>query len=442
MDYEERKGDNGAHYTEEEDRETAKWIHRDKLAKIEREELQQAGIQLPPIQVRTGSKSSGRRTRSKDRYSNETNGTEQAEPWPSHREEKRQRMAYDVAVEGEEGGDGEPMNWDLRTPEEIAADSYEDAGASRFYKNLSLKKSSSRIPVLTSSPLPIPQEHLERETPLQRKRNASGSGGDEDGIAYTRTRNRSQSGASQVLLDDPEGINGTPTPAGSRPGSKSNAQSSPTKAKAPIKATGARKTSATPGPRKPSAGHKPRTSSGTNNSPGQRPVTKSSDNRPSSAVNRPEGDPPWLATMYKPDPRLPPDQQILPTHAKKLQQEQWEKEGVYPTTYDREFAPLAVHTSDGLKSPSPPTREPEKQGEEWPLKPAPKSPDLTHSARPSTSGTDHAGYSTMPKVQSTPPIGMAPSPKLVQQPMRVQEPPPEEGLKQEKEKGCGCCIVM
>lgn len=28
--------------------------------------------------------------------------------------------------------------------------------------------------------------------------------------------------------------------------------------------------------------------------------------------------------MYKPDPRLPPDQQMLPTHAKRLQQEQWD----------------------------------------------------------------------------------------------------------------------
>src|ERR1700755_2777293 len=41
--------------------------------------------------------------------------------------------------------------------------------------------------------------------------------------------------------------------------------------------------------------------------------------------------------MYKPDPRLPPDQQLLPTHAKRLAQEQWEKEGKVGTVYDREF---------------------------------------------------------------------------------------------------------
>lgn len=47
--------------------------------------------------------------------------------------------------------------------------------------------------------------------------------------------------------------------------------------------------------------------------------------RPSTGVNRPEGEAPWLATMYKPDPMLPQDQQIIPTHAKRQQQLQWEQ---------------------------------------------------------------------------------------------------------------------
>lgn len=75
--------------------------------------------------------------------------------------------------------------------------------------------------------------------------------------------------------------------------------------------------------------------------------------------------------MYKPDPRLPPEQQLLPTHAKRLQQEQWEtarKEsearqrargdkpgnGAQATTGEgaNAFTPLAVHTRNGLQ-PSP-----------------------------------------------------------------------------------------
>lgn len=152
--------------------------------------------------------------------------------------------------------------------------------------------------------------------------------------------------------------------------------------------------------------------------------------------------------MYKPDPRLPPDQQILPTHAKRLQQEQWEKEGKYASTYDKEFAPLAIHTHEGLKqSTSPePAVEKETDDDAWPLKAAPKYNDA--NGRPETSGTDHGGYSTMPKVQNTPPIGMAPSPKTVQKPTKSEGPPPTRplpGPPEEDElvgKGCGCCIVM
>ena len=56
--------------------------------------------------------------------------------------------------------------------------------------------------------------------------------------------------------------------------------------------------------------------------------------------------------MYKPDPRLPPDQQIIPTHAKRQQQAQWSEAGAIPTTYDREFSPLAVQTENELKQPA------------------------------------------------------------------------------------------
>ena len=450
MDWGERKGINSNNYREEEDTESAKWIHRDKLAKIESEELQQAGIQLPATARLASKSNSSARGHSKDRHtSNGTNDVDQAEQWASAREEKRRRISSPAPIDNDDAGadDGAPMSFDLRTPEEIAADPYEEGGSSRLYMHQNLKKSTSRIPVLTSSPLPIPQEHIERDTPLLRSRKLSI--GEDDSNGFSKTRLRSQSASSQVMLDNMEPVDNTLTPAtGSRPGSKSssNMQISPTKAKVPGKATptGSRKT--TPTARKTSNVPKQRTASNNATSLGQRPVTRSGEGRPSTAVNRPEGEAPWIATMYKPDPRLPPDQQIIPTHAKRQQAEQWEKEGALPTTYDRAFSPLAVHTSDGLKPPtSPVAATATEEDGSWPLKPAISPPEI--NSRPGTSGTDHAGYSTMPKMQTAPPVAMAPSPKLVQQQMRVQEPPPQQHLEVQKEhdrkeKSCGCCIMM
>ncbi|KAL1999546.1 hypothetical protein VTN02DRAFT_4370 [Thermoascus thermophilus] len=425
-------------YDDDEDPDSANWIHRDKLARIESEELQQAAIRLQR-QVRAGSKSSSRRGRSHDSHSNGLSGsivttppTEYSEPWPNLRDEK-QRPEQDEGPTEEER-----MNWDLRRPEEIAADS-DDGGASKFYRNPGLKKSSSRIPILSASPLPISQEQV-----------------------------------------DP---NQTTPPSGSRPVSRgAQAQSSPAK-KPTAKSTagsGPRKT-----PNNGAARKTPQTKSRTNGN--GRPTTRAGDIRPTTAVNRPEGDPPWLATMYKPDPRLPPDQQILPTHARRMQQEQWEKEGKTPDAYDREFAPISIRpdepprvnniinnnnnnnnnnnsnnnndndndnnnnnnnddntsnensSAESEQEEKAQEPEPEKDASAWPLQ-APKEPEsVTH--RPSTNGTA-SGYSTMPKVQNTPPIGVAPSPKLSQQPTSTQEPSEKEKKKAEKEKGCNCCIVM
>jgi len=151
--------------------------------------------------------------------------------------------------------------------------------------------------------------------------------------------------------------------------------------------------------------------------------------------------------MYKPDPRLPPDQQIIPTHARQMMQQQWEKEGKTPTTYDREFAPLAIATdappsnnndnnNDNNEKTEEPSKEeqPQEKSEKpeteenstWPLS-SPKSPDST---QPNT------GYSPMPRVQEPPPAGLTPkwSPPVV----TAQEPPPAK----EKKGGCGCCVVM
>jgi hypothetical protein len=151
-----------------------------------------------------------------------------------------------------------------------------------------------------------------------------------------------------------------------------------------------------------------------------------------------------MISAYQPDPRLPPEKQLLPTVARRLQQEKWEKEGKFGNIYDREFRPL---TDEGfLKPPEARTSVPraaeEKQlPEEWPLKtePVPRSPQ----------------YSTMPRIQDKPHTSPLPSPRAPsrqqqyqiqreqlplspQDILSVQEQPDEQPPK----KGCGCCIVM
>lgn len=427
------------------------WIHRDKLARIESEELQQAAMRIQR-QVRTGSKASSMRGRSHDTHSlngNVVAPPDQTEPWPG-----MQRQPLDSPIPFEDSDepdiDNERRNWDLRRPEEIAASSIEtndDTSSAKFYKSPALKKSSSRIPVLASSPHHATSELSEREYSIQRKRTRTVGSGDESGISFTPSRRASETTVVDTPEASPESLENRTTPpiSNSRPGSRggplSQGQSSPTKkASTSAKtATTARKSSAPPNGRKPTTTGKPRATSGSSMSK-DRPITRSGD-RPSTSANRPEGDPPWLATMYKPDPRLPPDQQMLPTHAKKMQQELWEKEGKTPTAYDREFAPLAVRSDESIPDVSSPEQEQTSAAPEdntltaeptpsWPLQ-SPRSPE---PVRPGTSGTN---YSTMPKVQTAPPIAM-PTPQRVQP--ALSSPPPQEDDK--VEKGCGFCIVM
>ncbi|OJD26869.1 hypothetical protein ACJ73_01749 [Blastomyces percursus] len=458
-----------------EDLDSTNWIHRDKLAKIESEELQQFGIQLHQRQVRAGSKSSSRRGRSHDSHSNSTNGTTEMGPnWPGTREEKRQRITSPVPVEYEEQEEPESNGTvvfdDPRLPEEIAADPYEEGrNASQYRQAVGLRKSASKIPILATSPHPIPVEHLEREVPLNRARNNTLGSGDDDSISYAKTRKISDplpTATDNTPEPEPQlqpqpqpqpqqqtdrqprpqaqpQTSANSTPPASRPTSGSITfpqQNSPPKPKATSRQTStSRKTSNPPNTRKSSTSKPKATASSSNNNSASgasnpRPSTRSGDDRPRTAVNRPEGDPPWLATMYKPDPRLPPDQQILPTHAKRLQQEQWEREGKVPSTYDRDFAPLAINEIDKPILPSLDTEKAQENNTAsslWPPTPTPKSPD---NNRPSTGGTDNGGYKTIPTVQSS----LSPKPSQISKPK--PQPPPEDDPP--VKKGCGCCIVM
>jgi hypothetical protein len=413
------------------------WIHRDKLAKIESEELQAAGISLANAR-KSISRGTSRRSTSKDRAEKD-NGAELSQR-PTREEKIAQRSP--PVVEEEDNN-----NWDLRSPEEIAAD---EAARSQ---SLGFRKTGSRIPILTSSPLPIPSERVERDTPLPRKRTLSNSLSPEDGTPIPKIRTSQNSGGSEMILDDGESVPAPGYRSVSTPSSPSKSKIiKPTATSSPSSA--AKKT--TPGQRKASAPVK----SGPNNSansPSQRPGTRSGENdRPRTAVNRPEGDPPWLATMYKPDPRLPPDQQIIPTHARKQQQAQWTDDGAIPSTYDREFSPLAVNTAEGLiKLPSP-VAVTEKPGHQdaWPLKPMPNLRS-GNDQRPGTSGSQTAGYSTMPKVQNlqvkspvaslsqSPVRGTFPTTKDGVPPPRMQQQRFDEEEQSDKEKGClGCCVIM
>ena len=415
---------------EEEEAERERWIHRDKLAVIESQEARAAGIKIPrefdvspEDVVPNGQTYTG--------YSEDHGRIALGD------HDEGQQKLRSPSPDLDEITD--PLNHfhDPRTPEEIAADMIETPSSSPMYSQHALRSSSSRIPLATSSPLPISQQHLERNTPLLRKRGTSGNW-DEDGIMYNKSRSRSQSIGSQVLLHDSDLPNDIATPS-----HYGVSGSSPSKAKAPSKAqpVSVTKRSANAA-QNVSATSKSRSASAmSRGSPAQRPGTRSGpDGRPPTAVNRPEGDPPWLATMYKPDPRLPPDQQIIPTLAKRLQQEQWAKEGKAASAFDRDFTPLAISTSEppnvSGQNGGPSVPDAQQETAAWPLKTTRSV--SSKAAHISVSGSEHAGYSTTPKLQTTPPLGQAQRPTFPQR-MEVHQPSSHE---QEKDTGCGCCVVM
>ncbi|KAL8762412.1 MAG: hypothetical protein Q9184_001579 [Pyrenodesmia sp. 2 TL-2023] len=477
---------------DQEDPDSSRWIHRDKLAVIESHEMQEAGIKLPR-QMR--SKSSLRYKKSHSRNVSSASARDEEPAVPGTKETKRQRLRSPVRQEAQDT----PLEYDLRTPEERAADSTLGSGSSAMNYQPNTGRSGSKIPLPKISPLPITQSHIGRNTQIPRVRGTSGNwdGGDEDGLSYNRIRSRSNSVGSRVLLDDSQ-VNGTPTPA-SRPASRNGVVNSPPKQRSvskPGSVSNARPRTSN-GSRNISEPQKLRPSPSTQrSSPGfPRPKSRSGlETRPATAVNRPEGEAPWIADMYKPDPRLPPEEQMLPTHAKRLQQEQREREAreaglsppqpppasltpERPVGITRTPSPLAVnkhaqpetsqqtHVHQNQESPRndrPPQQPQLHQNQEsprsdrytpertntnspngqWPLRVAPpvqpppmKHKNSTNGISPISPDQAHGGYSTIPKVQSTPPIGSAPSPKPMPQAM-VQEKP------RQKDKGCGCCVIM
>lgn len=432
-------------YLDNEDPEQSRWIHRDKLALIESHEMQEAGIKFPPF-PRSNSRSNRKKSHIRPQ-SHERSSNDPSHPDPSLHDfeaETRHSGGLSNGHEVEQTQEDEPI-FDLRTSDEIAQESYSMSIASPIYRQPGTRSSSSRIPLPKSSPLPIPQEHIERNTPLTRTRGASGnwSAGDDDGMVYKKGRSRSLSVGSQVLLDDGEPLSDAPNPA-AHDGVNGSPSTSPTKRiglkAGQVTSSNARK--ATGALRNVSDPQKTRSASNTyRSSPNQRPKSRSGlESRPATAINRPEGDPPWLATMYKPDPRLPPDQQILPTHAKRMQQEKDRSLG-HPSG---DFASSTEHAEDKSYPTSPSLVHPEVNGRAsqigdepgWPLRALPAA-KADGSADPAGTAEQHAGYSTIPKVQNTPPIGKAAEATAPESSTTKPQEKPEK-----TSRACGCCVLM
>ena len=110
---------------------SSRWIHKDKLELIEIHELQRAGISpedLPIIQDGSDAQRHGH-----------------------HAAEDGDFRFYE-------------LNSDIRTPEEQAS----GARYNNVYRQFRRNASSSRIPLASASPHPIPQQYIERSAPLPR----------------------------------------------------------------------------------------------------------------------------------------------------------------------------------------------------------------------------------------------------------------------------------
>ncbi|CAG7565245.1 unnamed protein product [Fusarium equiseti] len=413
--------------------EGSKWIHRDKLARIENEELQAAGIYIP--RARNQSKQRrGDRDRSRSAMRRGTDASE-----------TRSRKNSTAVDARSPETTGEP--WDLRTPEEIA----EEESNAYFHPNN--HKGGSRIPVAKVSPVPISIDRFERASIATRKTSSS----PEDERILTNEKARPGS-AHMMKGSDAMSINSNFNSSLPAPKRAATENPSPKKnANGPRKTSGPSKTGTTGTAR-------PKTRSGSigNSISTTRPSTRSGEL--SAATKAPEGDPPWMINSYKPDPRLPPDQQLLPTVARRLQQEKWEKEGKFGDVYDKDFRPLndnalgKEHRDHADRSEEENERKEDGNAPEgeWPLKLEPvRSPTLRAG-----------GYSTMPKISDKPLTSPLPSPRTPlspnapispnapapEQPKEEQstEPPVQEPQRPQRQQpadddskgGCGCCVVM
>lgn len=454
------------------------WIHRDKLAQIEIKEMEEAGIYVPPSRRSMSAGPNGRTSRSvsrsglgrpgsrtsHDRQNEILNDEDYTNAYPGYDESPRKRVstvpsAPEEDVPHQESDFDPHRDSEIRSPEEVAEEQQNQ-------RQHMVRPSTSRIPVSRISPVPVPQMVTDRDSPLPRSRAGSQNwSGSFDEMQYAR-RLRSPSISSQVLLDT-ERDGSKITPPGSSNKTSSNDENSPPKARVPKKGAPAGRKTSTSSAVRPGSSHQngKRAVSAASKRPGSSSGHKS---RPSTGRHSPpEGEAPWIASMYKPDPRLPPDQQMLPTHAKRLAQEQWEKEGKTGSAYDREFKllndedmsskqkpPVLSLDSHNLqppvaRSPSPKKDRPSPNGSAtgpWPLSPSKSDTKSDNgSVRPGTSG----GYKITPTIANTPtiqrsplpsPIPPAPAPAISHN-TTPRIPDLDEKEEAKPKKAC-CCVVM
>ena len=449
------------------------WIHRDKLREIEIQEMEQAGMRVRQPR-RSESAGPGASQRSNSR-SMSRNGLRRPMSRDQMRESpvedagfgefKRKRVSTIPAADASEEQEAEMYHTngsELRPLDELAA-------PQPGYRQHSGRPSTSRIPISKVSPVPVPHTMVDRDSPLPRSRQGSNRwSGNWDDLQYAR-KARSGSVGSQVLLDD-DGFRTPSRPASSHMRGSLDERGgynySPPKARVPSKDTptsGARKASSSRPPT--SGGYKPRARSGT---AGARPLSSSG---PKNPINRPEGEAPWLASMYKPDPRLPPEEQMLPTHAKRLAQEQGIYDAKPGAQNDDEMYQRGLDGQQyNLQQPSPDQLQQQQQqqqhlspragsptksarsssprdGSTWPLAGGKESEP--GSPRPGTSG----GYRITPTIASRPvlpsnqsnPTSTSekdittphnPTPRVPDFDKDEEEPEPR------KKKGCMGCVVM
>ncbi|KAK6531323.1 hypothetical protein TWF281_008134 [Arthrobotrys megalospora] len=380
-------------------REASSWIHRDKLMRIESVEFKKT-----PTSSEAWVKTASRKL-SMGRMS-EARATTNANAW-----ENSYEMGGEDDTEVFDDND-----FDLRLPEEREAERVAQKLAAARNKS----NTPSKIPVNMASPAPIPLQFLERNSPLKRARSSSLDEDEVQSISYPATRARSQTLESE---DPPV----TP-PEKSAPGTASSSTPPNKTARSLSKSS----------PRRPSSSHRTSTTGGKPN-PKLR-TASASGNRGSGGSGSanisatpqhksPEGQPPWAVASYAPDPKLPQDQQIIPTVAKRLQQEEWERQNAPAAVFDRDLRPLKLHEKDiepkeainfGEQSAQWPISN-EKQREPPPMaEPKMESPKILPKA---------------PRSESPPP--RPPS----REPIRVKDPD-ELPSKGKKDKGCCGCTIM
>ncbi|EWC48342.1 hypothetical protein DRE_02111 [Drechslerella stenobrocha 248] len=353
-------------------REASSWIHRDKLMRIEKHEYKKTA----------------------------TASVSTSDAWIKTAQRK---LSLDQ-VHSPEIFDNN--DFDLRLPEEREAERAAQKMASARTKSIT----PSKIPVNVFSPAPIPVEYLERNSPLKRARSGSPDEYEVQSISYPVTRAR-----SQTLDSEPPPVTPPERPilnsanSGTPPSKTSIRNSTKT---SPRRPSSSQRTSGGKGVQKPRT-----ISSAGNRGSGGNASTNSGKH------NTPEGPPPWALGTYAPDPKLPQDQQIIPTVAKRLQQEQWEREGASASVYDRELRPLKIHDHDG--EPKEAINFGPPQTTLWPA-----SKEKRRDPPPMIE----------PPTRTSPSQETAPT-SPVKEPIRVKDPEevPEKG---KKDKGCCGCTIM